>query len=306
MNYKIPLLIVLISVSLHYFFSPASQLSDEQLTEHLTDKVVLICGASSGIGEELAYQLAAHGAKLVLVARHQDKLDKVRAELLHRGTLDGNVMTISFDFSEVSRSKEVVDQTLEKFGALDYLVSNHATGATGPILALPHLHTTGFIENIFRVNLFSHIELAIHALPHLEKQKGHMFVTSSVLGEVPWYMASIYTSTKHAMNGFFYSLQQELLARDSPASLTVGIFGLIRTKEVTSQFPDKTPFYDWTTGSLGGCARVMMEAFVTRSQTVTFPNLAGVTYRALWYFVPHFYHNDRIEMTKPFLYSPEE
>ena len=306
MQYKVPLILILISASLYYFLSPASPLSDTQLTEHVTDKVVLICGASSGIGEELAYQLAAHGAKLVLVARSQDKLEKVRAELLHRGTPHGNVMTISFDFSDVSRSKEVVDQTLEKFGALDYLVSNHATMAAGPMLALPDLHTADYIENIFRVNLFSHIELAIHALPHLEKRKGHMFFTSSIVGEVPMYMIGIYSSSKHAMNGFFYSLQQELLARESPVSLTVGVLGLIRTKEVVSLFPDQAPFHDWTIGSLEGCARVMMEAYVTRPQTVTFPKLAGLTYRALWYFVPSFYHKDMIEMIKPFLYNPDE
>ena len=116
MNYKVALILVVISASLYYFLSPPTRLSDDQLTNQLTDKVVLICGASSGIGEELAYQLAAHGAKLVLVARSQDKLDKVRTELLNRGTPEENVLIISFDFSDVSKSKEVVDQTVNKFG----------------------------------------------------------------------------------------------------------------------------------------------------------------------------------------------
>ena len=298
MNYKIPLLIVLISASLYYFLSPASPLSDEQLTEHLNDKVVLICGASSGIGEELAYQLAAHGAKLVLVARSQDKLNKVRAELLNRGTPDENVMIISFDFSDVTRSKEVVDQTLEKFGGLDYLVSNHAAMVTGPFLALPYLQDPHYLERIFRVNLFSHIQLAVHALPHLEKRNGHMYFTSSLAGELPMYRNSIYCSTKHAMNGFFYSLQQELLARESSVSLTIGALGLIWTKEMAQIYADRNPFPAWATGSVEECSRGMMEAYITRPQTMTFPKLAGTIYRSFWYFKPNF-HEGFINTVKP-------
>ncbi|XP_063684223.1 hydroxysteroid 11-beta-dehydrogenase 1-like protein [Bolinopsis microptera] len=289
MNYKIPLLIVLISASLYYFFSPASPLSDTQLTEHLNGKVVLICGASSGIGEELAYQLAAHGAKLVLVARSQDKLDKVRTEIIKRGAPDEDVITISLDFSDVSKSKEVVDQTLEKFGGLDYLVSNHAAIFTGPFLGLPHLQDPEYIEKIFRVNLFSHIQLAVHALPHLEKNNGHIYFTSSLAGEIPVYRSSLYCSTKHAMNGFFYSLQQELLARESSVSLTIGSLGLILTKEISQLMAFGHPYPAWARGSLEECSRGVMEAYITRPQTMTYPRIAGMIYRANWYFDPHFH-----------------
>jgi len=298
MNYKVPLILVAISASLYYFFSPASPLSDEQLTEHLTDKVVLICGASSGIGEELAYQLAAHGAKLVLVARHQVKLDKVRTEIIKRGASEEDVITISLDFSDVSRSKEVVDQTLEKFGALDYLVSNHAAIFTGPFLGLPHLQDPGYIEKIFRVNLFSHIQLAVHAIPHLEKNNGHMYFTSSLAGEIPAYISSLYCSTKHAMNGFFYSLQQELLARESSVSLTIGSLGLILTKERSELLPHGHPYPVWSKGSLEECSRGIMEAYITRPQTMTYPRIAGMIYRANWYFDPHF-HEGIIQRFKP-------
>ncbi|KAL5261814.1 hypothetical protein ACHWQZ_G007497 [Mnemiopsis leidyi] len=298
MNYKVPLLLVIISVSLYYFLSSPSPLSEEELTTHLDNKVVLICGASSGIGEELAYQLAPRGARLVLVARSQNKLDKVREELLKRGTPEDNILVISFDFSDVAGSKTVVEQTIAKFGALDYLVSNHAAMIAAPFLGMSYVQDPVFIEKIFRVNLYSHIELAVQALPYLEKQKGHIFVTSSLAGEIPLYKNSLYCSTKHAMNGFFYSLQQELLAKESPVSLTIGAFGLIWTKEMAQVLASNNPYPGWATGSVEDCSRGMMEAYVTRPQTMTFPRLAGFLYRVFWYFKPS-YHDDIIEVVKP-------
>ena len=297
MKYKVALLLVVISAYLYYYLSPAP-LSDEQLTHHLTDKVVLICGASSGIGEELAYQLAAHRAKLVLVARSQDKLDKVKTELLIRGTPEENVLILSFDFSDVTRTKEVLDQTLNRFGALDYLVSNHAAMILGPFLGQPHLQSPDHVEKIFRVNLFSHIELAVHALPHLEKRNGHMFFTSSVAGEVAYYKNTLYSSSKHAMNGFFYSLQQELIARESNLSLTIGAFGMIKTKELTQLVKDENsgplagPLARPLAGSVEGCSREIMKAYITRPQTLTFPRMVSAIYRASWYFNP--YHHDHV------------
>ena len=95
MNYKVPCLLLLIAVSLYYLQSPSPPPSVEQLRSHLKDKVVLICGASSGIGEELAYQLADHGAKLVLVARNQAKLDAVKEGVMKIGAADVQAVQIA-------------------------------------------------------------------------------------------------------------------------------------------------------------------------------------------------------------------
>ncbi|XP_063681717.1 hydroxysteroid 11-beta-dehydrogenase 1-like protein [Bolinopsis microptera] len=289
MNYKVPCILLLISVSLYYLLSPAPPLSDEQLTTHLKDKVVLICGASSGIGEELAYQLARHGAKLVLVARNQDKLDVVKEGVVKLGATD--VQTISFDFSDVKGSSGVINQTIAWFGKLDYLVSNHAAMIQGAFLGFPHQQEPDFIERIFRVNLFSQIELAVHALPHLEASKGHMFFTSSGAGETPFFSMAIYCSTKHALNGFFYSLQQELMARESPVSLTVGAFGFIKTKDLSQLIINEDGenamnIPAWATGDVKECARGMIESYISRPPTMTYPKLSNNLGRAMWYFLP--------------------
>ena len=299
MNYKESCLLLLIAVSIYYLLSPAPPLSDEQLSTHLKDKVVLICGASSGIGEELAYQLAEHGAKLVLVGRDQDKLAAVKEGVMKLGVSNHDVQSISFDFSDVKGSSGVINQTVAWFGKLDYLVSNHAARINGAFLGVPYQQDPAYIERIFRVNLLSHIELAVHALPHIEASKGHMFFTSSLAGEGPFYLRSIYCSTKHALNGFFYSLQQELLARESPASLTIGAFGFINTKQVsemTAGEPVGVP--KWAQGDVKVCTRGMMEAYVTRPLTMTYPKIAAYVHRILWYFLPSF-HDYKIKTARP-------
>ena len=125
-----------------------------------------------------------------------------------------------------------------------------------------------------------------------------MYFTSSIAGEIPIYRSSLYCSTKHAMNGFFYSLQQELLARESSVSLTIGSLGLIWTKEMAQVLARQNPYPGWATGSLEDCSRGIMEAYITRPQTMTFPRLAGIIYRASWYFNPYFHWNI-IQAVKP-------
>ena len=100
------------------------------------------------------------------------------------------------------------------------------------------------------------------------------------------------------MNGFFYSLQQELLARESSVSLTIGSLGLIWTREMAQVLEDDNPYPDWVTGSLEDCSRGIMEAYITRPQTMTYPFIANMIYRANWYFDPHF-HQGIIQRLKP-------
>ncbi|KAL5253320.1 hypothetical protein ACHWQZ_G013190 [Mnemiopsis leidyi] len=258
MNYKIPCVLLLLSLSLYYLLSPAPPLTTEQLSSHLNNKVVLICGASSGIGAELAHQLAPLGAKIVLVARSQDKLDAVKEGAVKLGAVEADVKTIAFDFSDVKGSGAVIDQTIAWFGKLDYLVSNHAAIVNGPFL-----------------------------------------------GESPVYQVAIYSSTKHALNGFFYSLQQELIAKESPVSLTVGVLGLINTKEVThmiakEQNPAGTSESTEIpgSGSVEECARRIIECYVTRPLTMTFPKFVPNINRLMWFMLPC-YHDTLISATKP-------
>jgi len=100
------------------------------------------------------------------------------------------------------------------------------------------------------------------------------------------------------MNGFFYSLQQELLARESPVSLTIGAFGYIATKDLSQIMAGegiKIPA--WATGDVNECARGMIESYITRPPTMTYPKLYAYVNRALWYFHPSF-HKTMIQAFK--------
>ena len=247
--------------------------------------VILICGASSGIGEELAYQAAEKGANLVLVARSEDKLLRVQEEALNKGATA--VEIISYDFSDVEGSSIVVNKTVERFGKLDYLVLNHAAFPLGPFLANQYMQEPSYIDRIFKVNFFSMIEIALHGLPHLEASSGHLFVTSSTFGEVPInYAMSLYCASKHALNGFFYSLQQELLAKKSPVSLTIGALGLIWTPDMESLWKDDSLPVDFIAGTMELAAKEMLDSYTSRPRTVTYPAFPNNFMRASWYYNP--------------------
>ena len=260
-------------------------ISSNSIRELPRGTVILICGASSGIGEELAYQAAEKGANLVLVARSEDKLLRVQEQALKKGATA--VEIISYDFSDVEGSSIVVNKTVERFGKLDYLVLNHAAFPLGPFLANQYMQEPSYIENIFRVNFFSYIELTLSALPHLEKSLGHILITSSVMGAVPVnYGWSLYASSKHALNGFFYSLQQELLAKKSAVSVTIASLSLIWTPDMESIWKDESMLIDAVAGTIENAAEGILDSYSTRPRTWTYPKFANYLQMAMWNYNP--------------------
>ena len=249
--------------------------------------MVLLCGASSGIGEELAYQLAAKHCQLVLVARTEAKLLRVKEGALKAGS--PRVEVISYDFSNVKKCvTTVLYKTIELYGRLDYLVLNHGLMPNGPFLGFPKQQDPEFIQKIYNVNVFSYIQLATHAIPHLELTGGHIHVTSSMAGEVPQIIGGLYCSTKHSKNGFFYSLQQELIHKRSKVSLNIGAFGLIVTREMKDVIMKKMNMPKFLQGDLKRCVQVILDNLVLRERTITFPP-TNRAFRFNWYLNPFFH-----------------
>ena len=296
----LPALVLLLSAAVYMHIRPAAP-SDSQYSTSLRNKVVLLCHASSGVGEQLAYKLAAHGAKLLLVTRtgrsetlsnkltlsqsytDSDKANEsaqaqlqisaqtftllkgVREEALRLGSPQVEIM--SFDFGEVTSGHVLIDRAVEKLGGLDYLVLNQEELARGYLVKGGRPIDYKFVERTFDVNVLSSIELALKAMPHLEKSKGHIFVASSALGEVPKAGLSVLSATKHALNGFFYSLQKELKQKKSAVSLTIGALG-----EVDAG--DRMPLFtlpEWMVGDKEECAAGILDSMVSRPKTFTYP-----------------------------------
>lgn len=274
----IAILICIVGLMLKNRFQPAPKFPEE--------KVVLICGASSGLGEQMAYKLAESKANIVLSARSEDKLLKVKKECLERGA--AGVEIIPFDFSNAKDSGSVIDKTIEKFSKLDYLVLNHAAAPGSPFLATEIFHDPDYIETLFRINMFSNIQLVLKGLPYLEKSSGHILVTGSVIAQYPInYEMALYASTKAALMTFFYTLQQELIAMESPVGVTVGNLGLIWTPDIESLFQGTIVKY--FSGDQDETVAGMINAYTTRPRYWSYPFGGTVYMTTMWQIFPWFH-----------------
>lgn len=261
-----------------------------QLRENLKDKVIVICGASSGIGERIAYKYAAAGAKVVLSARSMDRLANVQTKCSALGA--SSVHIIPQDFSKLTGIENFRNSVLEIHPNIDTLVLNHAAIPLGPWMSLPNQQAHEFTTRTFNINVLSYIELTRVFLPDLEITSGQIQVTGSVSGWCPFYQAGLYTSTKHAVNGFFYSLQQELLAKESPITLTVFTLGLILTPEMDTLISSETDtalIPDLFKGKVDECADVIVSSALTRPRNVDYPIFSVKSNRFMAYVFPYFH-----------------
>ena len=262
-------------------------ISEEQYNEHISGKVFLLSGASSGIGEEVAYQLAALGAKVIITARSVDKLEKVRENAVkHHGGKVGDIRVMRCDMSDTEQAVNLIPDAISIFGRVDHVILNQAALATGPFLATKAMQDPQFIERVFRTNVFSNIQAAIAVIPELEKTGGHMLVTSSISGEIPFFWAGLYSSSKYALNGFFYSLQQELEALKSNVTVSVAALGMINTEMTKAVTDHLMNIPDFTKGDLAECAQLMIDNFIVRSPTLSYPKISLALSRVLLWLKP--------------------
>ncbi|XP_056234239.1 hydroxysteroid 11-beta-dehydrogenase 1-like protein [Seriola aureovittata] len=214
--------------------------------ESLRGARVLLTGASTGIGEQMAYHYARFGAQLVITARREKVLQQVAEKCLSLGAQ--KALYIAADMGSESDPEKVVDFAREKLGGLDYLVLNHI----GPS---PFSMWEGNVEHVrwlMKVNFFSYIQMAWKALDSLEQSKGSLVIVSSLLGKMPSPFVAPYTSTKFAVNGFFGALYHELAMRKSNVSISICTLGLIDTDSAMEKVRGVTdvPAYPATDAAL--------------------------------------------------------
>ncbi len=167
------------------------------------DKVIWITGASSGIGEALALELAKQGARLILSARREDELKRVAA-LTKLPDLD--LMLLPFDLKDTSKATALTANIINKFGRIDMLVNN------GGMSQRSEMEKTSIEidRDLMEVNYFSAVNLTRAVLPYMKRQKnGYIIVISSVAGKFGFYLRSGYSAAKHALHGFFDSFRLE-------------------------------------------------------------------------------------------------
>ena len=168
------------------------------------DQVVIVTGASAGIGKSLALQLASQGARLVLAARRADRLEQVAAECRQRG---GEVLVVPTDVGDEAQCKDLVEKTIAGFGRLDMLINNAGLAAVSLFDQFPDLH---LFKHTMDVNFYGAVYCTYYALPHLKQRKGRIIVMSSVGGKAAIPYNTPYISSKYALHGFYDALRMEL------------------------------------------------------------------------------------------------
>ena len=172
----------------------------------LADQVVIITGASSGLGEATARRLARGGAKLVISARRTERLEALARELDPSGQ---RVLAIAADVTDAAGRQRLVDGALQKFGRIDALVNNAGYGTRGPVELVP----VDAIRRNFETNVFSLIALTQLVLPAMrERSSGCIVNIGSVAGRIARPLSSIYDSTKHALEAITDGLRGEMKA----------------------------------------------------------------------------------------------
>jgi len=176
-------------------------------------QVVIVTGASAGIGEVTARRLAQGGARVVLAARRQDRLEALKREIEsvprnpNDTTAGGRVLAVVTDVTSADDRARLVRETMGTFGRIDALINNAGYGQRGPIELVP-------IENIrqnFETNLFSLIALTQLVIPIMRhQQRGRIVNLSSVAGRIARPLSSVYDSTKHALEAISDGLRGEL------------------------------------------------------------------------------------------------
>lgn len=164
------------------------------------NKVVWITGASSGIGEALAYAFAAEGALLVLSARREEELQRVAKAC-------GNAYVLPFDMLSLSEHADRMQDVIQTYGRIDYLVLNAGVSQRS------FVKDTEFevYRRLFEVNFFSIVSLTQAVLPVFTAQKSGVFVPiASVAGRISTPRRAAYGATKHALIGFFDSVRAEV------------------------------------------------------------------------------------------------
>lgn len=173
------------------------------MTNYFKDKVVWITGASSGIGEALALDLARHGARLVLSARRRDALERVG---LATALPSLDLMVLPFDLENTTNASGLAAEVINKFGRIDILVNNGGVSQRSAAMDTP----PELERKIMEVNYFSAVALTKAVLPYMKRQKGgQLVVVSSIAGKFGFYLRSSYSAAKHALQGYFESLRLE-------------------------------------------------------------------------------------------------
>jgi len=242
------------------------------------DQVVIVTGASAGIGKSLALLLARQGAKVVIAARRGDRLAEVAAEC---STCDGEWLVMPTDVSDEAQCKLLIEETVSAFGRLDMLINNAGLAASARLDEFPDLH---LFKHTMDVNFYGAVYCTYYALPYLEKTHGRIVAVSSLGGKSAIPYNTPYCASKYAMHGFYDSLRMELRQHDvsctvvCPWWVATEFHEMQTNKDGVARGPRGRAYYTKNTMTSDQCAHIILNAAYKRRREV----LMGPGALAVW------------------------
>lgn len=242
------------------------------------DQVVIVTGASAGIGKSLAFLLAKQCAKVVVAARRADRLEQI-ADLCH--SFCGEILVAPTDVSNESQCKGLIDKTIETYGRLDMIINNAGMAASALFDEFPDLC---LFRHTMDVNFYGAVYCTYYALPYLKKSKGRIVAISSLGGKAAIPYNTPYCSSKYAVHGFYDSLRMELIQHG--VSCTVVCPYWVATEFHESQLNKEgvprgargRAYYTKKTMTADKCAEIVLNAAYKRRREV----LMGPGTLAVW------------------------
>jgi short-subunit dehydrogenase len=174
------------------------------MTNYFKNKVVIVTGASSGIGKAVSLEFARYGSKVVLAARSEEKLADIVSEIMKIG---GEASYVKTDVSIEEDCKKLIEKTVEKYGAIDILINNAGLSMRASFIDVD----LRVLHRLMNVNFWGTVYCTKYALPYLIERKGSLVGVSSVAGFHGLPARTGYSASKFAMHGFLETIRIENL-----------------------------------------------------------------------------------------------
>ncbi|MBI2423093.1 MAG: SDR family oxidoreductase [Candidatus Hydrogenedentes bacterium] len=246
-------------------------------------QVIVVTGASEGIGRAFCLALAPQGVKFALAARNEERLQSLKEEVVALGS---EALILPTDVTDERACKQLIEQTVAAWGRIDVLVNN-AGGTMWTIFE--EITDLSLFERLMRLNYLSCVYTTYHALPYLKASKGRIMAMSSVAGLTGVPTRTGYAAAKHAMFGFFDSLRIELAPHGVSVTMVAPGFVLseIHRRALGSdgRAIGKSPMKADKIMTAEACAALMVEA-LSRRQRLLLPSARGRLARWLKLIAP--------------------
>ena len=250
-------------------------------------QVIVITGASDGIGAEMARQLARQHGKslgLVLAARTAATLQTVAAQC---EALGAQCLVVPTDVSVQAQCQALIASAAERFGRIDGLINNAGISAQA-LFAQVRADDLGWYEQLMRINLWGSVWCTHAALPHLQKSRGRIVAVSSLAGLIGVPGRTAYSASKFAMTGFFEALRAELVG--AGVSVTTAYPGVVLTNirshglNAAGQAAGSSGLKEDNAMGVEECASLILRGMQQRQREVvmTAPGTIGRFLKLLW------------------------